>query len=281
MKTFVDANPNEVVSLLLVNIDDQPASAFASVYESVGLDQLSWSPPAATVATSAWPTLGSMIDSNKRIVTFMDNSADFATAPYILDGEWLSSFIMYLGRGILLMIISRCLEFSNMWEDYFDVTDASGFNCTIQRFTGDTTGEMYLINHYLYEISGLFGGSTPVPDKTALPVTNAVSGSGSLGQEAGVTCPALHGRAPTFLLVDFYDWGQGSVFEVAANVNGVQYQSKSIAAQNGTDGSTSGSSGTTSSSTNGGEQGAMLGRSTVWTAVVVMACVVTGSLVVI
>lgn len=255
VKTFVDANPNEVVSLLLVNIDDQPPSAFAAVYESVGLDQLSWSPPAAIVATNAWPTLGSMVDSNKRVVTFMDNSADFTTVPYILD------------------------EFSNMWEDYYDVTDPSGFNCTVQRFTGDTTDQMYLINHYLYEISDLFGGSTPVPDKSALPVTNGVSGVGSLGEEAGVTCLAQHPRAPTFLLVDFYDWGQGSVFEVAANVNGVQYQAKSIAAQNGTDGNTSGSSGTSSSSTNGGEQGVILGKSTVWTAGMVMACVVLGSFV--
>jgi hypothetical protein len=30
-------------------------------------------------------------------------------------------------------------------------------------------------------------------------------------------------RPPTWLLVDFYDVGQGSVFEVAAKANGVDY----------------------------------------------------------
>lgn len=33
----------------------------------------------------------------------------------------------------------------------------------------------------------------------------------------------LWGRPPNFLLVDFYDAGSGSVFEVAAELNGVTY----------------------------------------------------------
>jgi len=185
----------------------------------------------------------------------MDYEASFTSVPYIID------------------------EFSNMWEDYYDVEDPSGFNCTVQRSSGgDTTGQMYLINHYLYTESELFGGETPVPDKAALPVTNAVSGAGSLGEEAGTTCIALHGRAPTFLLVDFYDWGQGSVFQVAANLNGVQYQAKSIAAQNGTDASSSSSGSTTSSTKNAGDQGVVM-RSSAWTAAVVVACAALGSLV--
>ena len=32
------------------------------------------------------------------------------------------------------------------------------------------------------------------------------------------------GRPPSFLLVDFYDVGDGSVFEVAARANGVKYR---------------------------------------------------------
>ncbi|KAG9028284.1 hypothetical protein FRB95_006617 [Tulasnella sp. JGI-2019a] len=257
VKAFLDANPNEVVTLLLVNSDDQPASSFASAYQAAGIDTYAWSPTAATVATNAWPTVGSLIDSGKRLVSFMDNSADFTIVPYILD------------------------EFSNMWETHYDITDASGFNCTVDRHSGDTTDQMYLINHYLYTQSTLFGGNTPVPNKAALPVTNAVSGVGSLGEEAGTTCLTLHPRAPTFLLVDFYDWGSGSVFQVAASLNGVQYVAKSIAAQNGTDASSSSSgSGSTSTSTkNGADQAVMVGRSSVWTAVVVGACAVFGSFV--
>ncbi|KAG8906086.1 hypothetical protein FRB99_007610 [Tulasnella sp. 403] len=211
VKTWMDANPTEVVTILLVNIDNQPATSIAQAYVTAGLDKMSYSPPSATLANDAWPTYGTLIDSGTRLVNFMDNTANFASVPYIID------------------------EFSNLWESHFDIQDASGFNCTIDRFTGKTDGQMYLINHYLYTTSSLFGGSTPVPNKAALNVTNAVSGPGSLGEEAGTTCIALHGRAPTFLLVDFYEYGQGSVFQVAATHNNVTYVPKAIAAVNGTD----------------------------------------------
>jgi len=226
VQTWMTANPTEVVSILLVNIDNQPATSFATAYESAGLDKLSYSPPKATMTTADWPTYGALIDAGTRLVNFMDNTASFATVPYIID------------------------EFSNMWESYFDVEDPAGFNCTIDRFTGDTTNQMYLINHYLYTTSMLFGGSTPVPNKAQLNVTNAVSGAGSLGEEAEDTCPPLHTRSPTFLLVDFYDYGAGSVFEVAATLNKVAYTPKTIAPANGTDGTTSGT--TSTNTTNAG-----------------------------
>ncbi|KAG8938537.1 hypothetical protein FRC00_014715 [Tulasnella sp. 408] len=113
---------------------------------------------------------------------------------------------------------------------------------------------MYLINHYLYTTSNLFGGSTPVPNKAQLNTTNAASGAGSLGEEALETCPALHGRGPTFLLVDFYEWGSGSVFEVAAKLNGIDYVPKAIAPVNGTDGATSTGSTSSSGTKNGAER---------------------------
>ncbi|KAG8881926.1 hypothetical protein FRB97_008884 [Tulasnella sp. 331] len=279
VKAFLDANPNEVVTLLLVNSDDQPPSSFASVYQSVGIDTYAWSPPAATIDPTAWPTLGSLIDSGKRLVTFMDNSADFTSVPYIIDGMHSNK---NLGMGDHILTPGST-EFSNMWEGHFDIEDATFFNCTVDRHNGDTTNQMYLINHYLYTQSTLFGvGDTPVPNKAALPVTNAISGAGSLGEEAGTTCLALHPRAPTFLLVDFYDWGSGSVFQVAAGLNGVQYVAKSIAAQNGTDStsSSSGSGSTTTSTKNGAENVSVMGgRSSVWTAVVAVACVALGSFV--
>jgi len=217
VQTWMNSNPTEIVTLLLVNIDNQPVTAFSSVYSSLGLDKVSFVPQSAVTARSAWPTYGALIDAGTRLVTLMDNGASFSTVPYIID------------------------EFSNMWEDYYDVESPSGFNCTIQRATGNyNDGRMYLINHYLYQESELFGGSTPVPDKAALPVTNAASGAGSLGEEAEVTCVQYHNVPPTFLLVDFYDWGGGSVFQVAATLNNVTYVAKSIAPQNGTDGTSSG-----------------------------------------
>jgi hypothetical protein len=103
VKSWMDDNPNDgketlcrfsagadvglaVVTLLIVNIDNQPPSAFDAVFKSAGVDSISYAPPANSVAASDWPTLGSMIDSGKRLVTFLDNQADITVVPYLLDG---------------------------------------------------------------------------------------------------------------------------------------------------------------------------------------------------
>jgi hypothetical protein len=136
----------------------------------------------------------------------------------------------------------------------------------------------YLVNHYLDYNTTLFGTTIPVPSTSELEQTNAVSGTGSLGEQAA-TCLSEHGYYPTFTLVDYYDVGNGSVFgafpclfptrcdlkdeadftpssvpshpaEYAANLNGVTYSAVTIG--NGTTSSSStsstGSSGTSSAS---------------------------------
>jgi hypothetical protein len=200
VKTWMDANPNDVVSLLIVNSDNFPASAFDAVFKDAGLDTLSYAPTAAVVPASGWPTLGSMIDSGKRLVTFLDNGADFTAVPYLVD------------------------EFPNIWETKFNVIDTT-FDCDVNRTKGDTATQMYLINHFLDKV--VLG--QPAPDRDRANVTNGVSGEGSLGLQVE-KCSTINGRPPNFLLVDFYEYGNGSVFQVAANTNGVVYSpSKPIA----------------------------------------------------
>jgi len=197
VKSWVDANPNEVLSILIVNSDNLPPTTWQSIFVSAGLDTVAFSPNSSALTFSEWPTLGEMIDSGKRVVTFLDTQADFSQVPYIID------------------------EFSNMWETPFDVTENS-YPCTVNRTNGDSTTQLNLINHYLDKVISIAGIAVPAPDTSALTVTNAVSGTGSLGTEVN-TCIAAHTRAPNFLLVDFYEYGGGSVFEVAASVNGVKY----------------------------------------------------------
>ncbi|KAF8973628.1 PLC-like phosphodiesterase [Flammula alnicola] len=189
VKQWLDQNPNEVLSLLIVNIDNLPPSNYDAVFKAVGLDTVSYAPPSSPIAQSGWPTLGSLIDSGKRLLTFLDNGADLTAVPYLMD------------------------------ESEFDVTDPS-FNCNVNRTaTGsDTSTQMYLINHFLDQLVL----NQPVPFVAKLNVTNAATGAGSLGAQVD-TCTAAHGRPPNFMLVDFYEYGGGSVFQVAANLNGVTY----------------------------------------------------------
>jgi hypothetical protein len=122
-----------------------------------------------------------------------------------------------------------------VWETAFDVTDTT-FNCTVNRGNGNVP--LYLINHFLDKI--VLGQPAPDPDQAN--ITNAVSGTGALGVQVQ-TCAAEYGRNPNFMLVDvciycvarslltsvtlsflqFYEYGGGSVFQVAATANGVTY----------------------------------------------------------
>ncbi|EEB95538.1 hypothetical protein MPER_05475, partial [Moniliophthora perniciosa FA553] len=176
-----------------------PASAFDTVFKSVGIDQVSYSPEQASLPATGWPTLGSLIDSGKRLLTFLDNGAD-ASVPYLID------------------------EFTNIWETQFSVTDISRFDCSVNRTKGDASTQMFMINHSLNKL--LF--NQPAPDPDSANVTNAASGAGSLGAHVD-TCRSSVGRAPNFLLVDFYEFGGGSVFQVAADANSVPYNNKAIA----------------------------------------------------
>jgi len=194
VKTWMDAHPEDVVTLLIVNSDNLAATQFASVFVAAGVNSVSYSPQSASLTASGWPTLGSLIDAGTRLVTFLSTTASFDTAPYLID------------------------EFSNVWETPFDTVDSTAFQCQKDRGTGDVSTSMFLINHFLDTL--LLGN--PIPDPGNANVTNAVSGPGSLGNEVAV-CAGLYNRYPNFLLVDFYEYGGGSVFRVAATANGVTY----------------------------------------------------------
>ncbi|KAJ8521958.1 hypothetical protein ONZ45_g1379 [Pleurotus djamor] len=221
VKTWMDANPNEVVSILMVNIDNQPASAFDAAYKAAGVDTISFAPESPTLPATGWPTLGSMIDSNRRLVSFLDNAAD-PSIPYLID------------------------EFTNIWETAFNLIDPNLFDCSVNRTKGDTSTQMILINHFLNKL--VLGN--PAPDVDKANVTNSADGLGSLGAHAQ-TCVAVQGRPPNFMLVDYYEFGAGSVFQVAAGINGVTYNPTTPVASPVTSSSVPSSSGTTTSRQNG------------------------------
>lgn len=166
-------------------------------------------------------------------------------------------------------------EFTNIWETAFDVTDPS-FPCTLNRTAGTADGKMGLSNHFLDKYASIVGVQSLVPDKDSLNTTNAASGPGSLGEEAK-TCLALNKKQQTFFLVDvrtlslfpflsyfsrpsligcyalqYYNYGLGSVFQVAADANGVTYDSsKTIAPPiTSTGGGSSSASSTSTRTTN-------------------------------
>ncbi|KAK4706071.1 hypothetical protein P7C70_g118, partial [Phenoliferia sp. Uapishka_3] len=244
VKTWMDANPNEVVTLLLVNTDGILPAVWQAAYVSAGIDTYAYTPTSVPIAYSDWPTLQTMITSGKRLVSFLAQNADVSSAPYLLD------------------------EFTNIWETPYDETDNS-FPCNVDRVTGTSANKMvrlptstpfrcyslisfpvqYLVNHFL-DVNVTLGATVfPSPATQLLNTTNALGpGTGTLLEQSN-NCYSLHQQLPTFTLVDYYDMGQGSVFEYAAKMNGVSYVAGTIGTANSTtSASGSGSSGTSSTS---------------------------------
>ena len=75
VKTFLDTNPNEVITILLTNGDRANSSVFDTALQKADLKRYIFTPATGsdTLPISAWPTLGEMIAANTRLVFFLGN----------------------------------------------------------------------------------------------------------------------------------------------------------------------------------------------------------------
>jgi len=195
VKTFLDAHPNEVLTLLFTNPEGQsPAAVWRPIFDEAGISNLTYVPPSLPVKQSDWPTLGSMLDAGTRVVVFLDSEADGPDpTPIILP------------------------EFSMIWETPFSVTNAS-FPCSVDRIHGPlaTTDHMYLINHSLNKNIIPIGSGVIIPDPLDAPETNSVA---SILAHVNRCVPLGGNRAPAFVLLDFVNIGEG--FQAAEILNGL------------------------------------------------------------
>ncbi|KAF4125734.1 hypothetical protein GMORB2_0978 [Geosmithia morbida] len=200
---WVSKHPYDVVTILLGNGNYSTPDYYAPYIQKSGILKHAYEAPYLPMSLDDWPTLEEMIVRGKRVVMFMDYKANQTAYPWLHD------------------------QFAHMWETPFDPTDRA-FPCTAQRppdlSAESTRNSMYLINHNLNVEFNVFSTSLLVPAVSLLNETNADSGYGSLGLAAN-NCRSDWGRNPTFLNVDYYNYGNrpGSVFEVAARLNNVTY----------------------------------------------------------
>jgi hypothetical protein len=212
VKTWLDSNPNEVLTLLLTNGDRKPIADFDAVFKTVGLDAYAFVPSTSPnpLPKGSWPTLGDMITSGKRLVVFMgaclpfylffhnralisalDYDADETTVPYIID------------------------EFNYYFETPYDTTDPNFAECKIDRQNNadpDGSSSMYIVNHFLDDsILGIL-----IPDEDDAATTNAPTGTGSIGAQASL-CVSIYGREPNVVLIDYF--GSGDAMTAEANLN--------------------------------------------------------------
>ena len=195
VKAFLEREKNEVVTLLFVNTG-VPLELWAKAFFEAGLDITSYIPPAGkrhgNMGTSDWPTISSMLATNKRLVTFLSSGADEEAVPFLLP------------------------EFDYIFETDFGIESPDQYSCGPARPSypgGYVPDRLALVNHFLY---AKFLGFR-FPNASYAATTNAAGfGVGELGEHA-VRCRGIYERRPNFLLVDFYN--EGDVFEVERGLN--------------------------------------------------------------
>ena len=205
IKAWLDTHRFDVVTILIGNADPYPdPSTWVFAVEQSGILDYAYAPPQMPMSLADWPTLADMILLNRRAVILLDYKANYATWPWLID------------------------EFAVMWETPFDPVNRD-FPCTVERppdlsESDARSARMFMMNHNFNVQFDILGTSILVPARSLLNETNAVAGYGSVGA-AAAACRAAWGRPPNFLNVDYYDEGSspGSVFEVAAAMNGVEY----------------------------------------------------------
>lgn len=200
----MDRNPNDVVTIIIVNSDPAPASTLHQHFVTADITKYTYTPPQNTAAIQVWPTLQRLIAQNTRLITFVADmdpaTTAAANASYLLN------------------------QFTYVFENPYEVTSATNFSCTPFRplvVKGNVTAalasnRLSLVNHFLGISLGL---GIYIPDIANAKLTNSESGVvGNLG-DAAKACATAFGKQPNFLLVDFFD--QGSAITTVDKINGI------------------------------------------------------------
>ena len=202
VKVWMDNNPNDVVTLLLVNSDNFAAATLDAEFKSSGITKYAYTPSSTSTALQVWPSLQDLITANTKLITFVASLSPSSNtvAPYLLD------------------------EFTFVFENNYDVVDPNDFSCTPNRPTAVAnntalainSGRLPLMNHFL-DTKEAF--DIEIPNFDASNNTNAPSGDVRNLGSAAMTCTDLYGKPPTFILVDFFD--SGPAIATIDSLNGI------------------------------------------------------------
>ncbi|KAI7873580.1 PLC-like phosphodiesterase, partial [Lichtheimia hyalospora FSU 10163] len=185
---WLESHQDQVITIMWNNLYDIDIAHLAEAYKASSIM------PMVHVQEPGqpWPTIQEMVDSNKRVVNFVDTKADASMVPWLHD------------------------QYTYVFETPYDNTDANGFTCVIDRPKSPPNPQdmMYVMNHFLYGVIHV-GKEIEVPQLDKASVTNSMD---SLSKHAE-DCNHAFGRKPNFVEVDFYDHGKSLSF--VALLNGI------------------------------------------------------------
>ncbi|CAM0137583.1 hypothetical protein VKS41_003052 [Umbelopsis sp. WA50703] len=175
---WLKQNPHEVLTIMMNNIGDFHSRNIEPVFKASKIMPYLY---IKQRYTHNWPTLQEMIESNKRLVVFLDIGADPSEV------SWINH------------------QFEYMWETPYNNFGPSEFNCEIDRPEDpkEPNEMMYLMNHFLYGVFSVGDNiKVPMPQPGKAEDTN----SNLLSQHVS-NCTHITDRPPNYIEVDFYDMG--------------------------------------------------------------------------
>ncbi|KAF9909838.1 hypothetical protein BX616_011044 [Lobosporangium transversale] len=190
IKSFLDDNKNEVITIFWENSADLAASQFQTVYAAAGLSDYLYTQSAGT---TKWPTLAEMISSGKRLVNFIASGAD-ASVPWLMN------------------------EYDYVFETPYQITKGAEFPCTIDRPSGERK-QMYVLNHFISQTLATGGQNIDVPQPDAAAQTNGEDLVTHIN-----SCQSTFSQVPNFVAVDFYE--KGTLLQTVAQINDVPFNNK-------------------------------------------------------
>lgn len=202
VRVFLEANPREV--LLFVVEDGVTPEDFESAVQESGLDEFVYRGP--TTEADGWPTLGSMIRENQRVVFLHESNRPSASwYPYAYGGTMQETPYTW--------------PRSNNPDGYTGVqflTEPAALPSSCVANRGGSSGPLFLMNHWVSGdgIPGSSDNLVPRPELAEVVNTRA-----ALVARARA-CEEVRGLMPTILAVDFF--GTGDVVGAARELNGVQ-----------------------------------------------------------
>jgi hypothetical protein len=182
VREFLVTHPTEV--LVVVNQDYVTPEDFTGAVEDAGLAGYAFTPPAA----GAWPTLGELIEDDRRLVVLAENQAGAA--------PWYQPAFERLTQDTPFTFKQPAL-----------LTDPGALAASCAANRGPATAPLLLVNHWV--------NTDPAPRPSNAAIVNA---AGPLLRRARA-CQADRGRRVNLLAVDFYT--RGDLFAVVDELNGV------------------------------------------------------------
>ncbi|NGN68517.1 hypothetical protein G5C51_32045 [Streptomyces sp. A7024] len=164
LRRWMDAHPRDVVTLVVQ--DDVSAAETRRAFRAAGLDDYLRKPPAPG---AAWPTLGEMADSGRRLVVFPESA----------DGPmpWYRNFYSYAV------------------ETPYEATDAESLTCEPARGGDDRSKKIFLLNHFVTREGGA--------DRAEAARVNAAK----VIEARARVCARARGRLPTIIAVNHVTLG--------------------------------------------------------------------------